>query len=856
MDHPQPPVELDLNSCDREPIHLHGLIQDTGFLIAVTSDWVVRYASANVAAHLGVAADALLGQTLIPVLATSALHDLRGRLQLLGGEDQAERLFGLALQDGGALYDVNMHLTDGLIVIEAEPSGADQGFDAMSALKGMISRLNRVTDLEQRTVQAARQMRAILGFARVMVYRFAEDGSGEVIAEAIQPGLPPLLGQHFPESDIPKQARELYRRNWIRLIADVDGVSVPVLSVIPEPLDLSLSTLRSVSAIHIEYLRNMGVAASLSVSIMRGERLWGLFACHHTTPRPLSLVRRAAAELFGQLFSLQLESSENAAIRRFEARARDIQTQILARLPPSTPLFESLEQVASDLARLLPCDGLLICVGGRFLLHGRTPTREESLGIVRHLGRLGSHDLCVSQALSEFHPPAADFAERAAGMMAVPISNSLRDWVLFFRQELVRKITWAGNPRKPAEVGPHGVRLTPRKSFEAWQEVVRGQSTPWVESELRVAETLRSMLLDIGTRMSGVVEERRSATSRQDLLIAELNHRVRNILGLIRALVARSKESATSLDNFVQVLSDRIAALAQAHDLLTADHWAPIALRTLLNRELEAYLNSASGRVQLQGPPVCIIPNAFSVMALLFHELTTNAAKYGALSNRHGTVSVRWTFDELGTLTVEWQERGGPPVRPPSRQGFGTTIIERSLPFELSGEADVRYELTGLRAVFSIPARFVEPGGAEPAEPAKPVAALPAVTLSGAALVVEDNALIAFDAQDMLRRLGFGAVETASSIQGALNAMAEMQFDLLLLDVNLSDESSFPVASEARRRGIPYLFASGYGEQLVLPDEFAGAIVVSKPYRDTAIAQAAARVMGLLPGPDPADPGA
>lgn len=842
-----PPV--DVSSCDREPIHTPGTIQDIGFLIAVSTEWRICHVSANIERYLGKTTDALIGEKLNRFFSADLLHDIRGRLQMLGANDPVERLFAIPLHDQGEPYDIAVHYTNGLIVIEGEPSGEDRRFDGMAAVKGMMSRLHRLDRDSDMLEVAARQMRALLGFGRVMVYKFDHDGSGEVVAESVQGGMASFKGLRFPASDIPQQARALYARNWLRLISDVDRRPVPIVPTLsPDgaPLDLSFSALRSVSPIHLEYLRNMGVAASMSISIMRRNRLWGLFACHHASPRNISFQRRASAELLGQLFSLHLESREDQRAREYEVVTRRTHDQILSALSHEGSLADNLNGMAEQIRSLIPCDGVAICVDGCTTLHGRTPARDELLGLLRFLGKHGANArIEVSAELARLYPPAEDFPERAAGMLAIPISRNKRDYLLFFRAELPEHVTWAGDPNKPAQMGPNGIRLTPRKSFEAWREVVRGRSAPWTDTEQQIAESLRVTLLEIIVRLSGAAEEqRRVANARQDLLIAELNHRVRNILGLIRALVARSRESASSLENFVQVLSDRIFALSEAHDLLTADQWRPISLRTLLQRELNAYLGRENLRVTMDGPPVLIAPQAFSVLALVLHELTTNAAKYGALSDRHGRVEIRWTLDDFDALVLHWREFDGPMVRAPMRQGFGTTIIERSIPFELEGEADIRYELDGLQARFVLPQRFVEQGSTEHDAVVEPVLKTPARRFNGQAMVVEDNALIAFDTEQILRRLGFEQVEVCSTIDQALAFMERRpNIALILLDVNLGSTTSMPVAIEAKRLGIPFLFASGYGEQLRLPPELEGATIISKPFREETVERAAFQLL-------------
>ena len=462
------------------------------------------------------------------------------------------------------------------------------------------------------------------------------------------------------------------------------------------------------------------------------------------------------------------------------------------------------------------------------------------------------HDIDTSRvfavdSIAAFHPPAARYADRAAGMLVIPISRAPRDYLVFFRRELVRTVVWAGDPAKVAE--PGAIRLHPRRSFEAWRQTVRDRCTPWTAPEKRAAESLRVTLLEVVVRLTGAAaEQRRTSHERQELLIAELNHRVRNILALIRALVSRSQESAETLESFVGVLNGRIQSPARAHDQLTDDRWGPVALRGMFESEFRAYLGERQQeRTRLSGPPVLIEPQALTVLALVAHELATNAAKYGGLSDHHGNVEVEWRFAENGDLELSWRESGGPTVVAPNRRGFGTTIIERSVPFELQGRAALRYAPTGVEADFAIPARFIRAGEDKKVSAPAPRRAAEAPQLSGTALLVEDSTLLALGAEEILLKLGFDRVEVASTVTGgglAAVGRAGGGFGFALLDFNLGVETSLPIAEELHRLGVPFAFATGYGKGLQLPPALAGTVpVIAKPYRAGDIAKLVSRTL-------------
>ncbi len=841
--------KVDLTNCEREPIHVLGNIQPFGFLLAAGADWLVSRASANLESFIGLKAEDALGQPLTGIFTEKALHALRNRVTLLRGPDSVERLFNVTLTQGGAPFDVALHFSGDQIVIEAEPAAQDE-MESSAMVRAMIARLSQSDSLTSYFREGARQVRALTGFDRVMVYRFDEQGSGEVVAEALRPGVDSFLGLHYPASDIPAQARKLYLRNIFRVIQDVNAVPVPILSGTQAKavaLDQSLSVLRAVSPIHIEYLKNMGVDASLSISIIADGKLWGLFACHHYSPRLPSFAYRTAAELFGQMFSLMLESRERREAAEYESRARAAADRMMATVAQDASLLANPAWIGDMIFDTIPADGAGVWLDGAVSLSGLAPDREQFGRVVTALNETSQGGVFATESIQTLVPEATDYADRAAGLIAIPLSRTPRDYVILFRSEQLRSVRWAGNPEKPVELGPHGSRLTPRKSFELWSELVKGRSLPFTPAEHRVAESIRSGMLEVLVRLSEAAgEERARAHERQELLIAELNHRVRNILALIRGLVSQSRGGSTqSIGDFTATLDDRIRALARAHDQITADQWGPARLKDLIEIEAGAYLGEHKDRVALTGPNVLIQPAAFTTLALVFHELMTNAAKYGALSDS-GRVSVVWRLDESGSLLLTWEESGGPVVTMPSRRGFGSTIIAQSIPFDLGGRASVEYRLGGLFAEFCVPSRHVAGVAAGAGDTARALSmaagAMPLKDKTG--LLVEDSMIIALEAEDALKELGAVSVVTAASVMRALAVMKEQRFDFALLDVNLGAESSVGVASELAASGVPFAFATGYGEGTVFLQDYPRAPVVNKPYDSNHLTAALAQ-MGI-----------
>src|SRR5262245_41637103 len=661
---------VDLTNCDREPIHVPGSIQPFGFLLGLLSDFTICITSENVATHLGDECADVIQRPVTDIISEAAVKAIRARVDYLSGPDAVERMFGVRLQDDGPLFDVAIHFSGAYLVIEAEASVIEPDVNSGELVRLMLGRVRKTEGLRELAQEAARQVKILTGFDRVMVYRFHPDGSGEVIAEVAAAGLEPFLGLHYPASNIPRQARILYQRNWVRIIADVAARPVLLSSASTHSatlLDLSMSALRSVSPIHIEYLQNMGVAASMSVSILREGKLWGLFACHHYSPRHISFERRTAAELFGQMFSWILESREREADGAYETRAHQIQERLMEVAATHAHSRGAIIDFVTDYRKMIECDGIAVWSEGAITLAGDTPTEDEVKDLIAFINRTSPGRICASADIARVYAAGESFRDRAAGFLAIPISRTPRDCLIFFRREILRSVKWAGDPNKSYSVGPMGPRLTPRKSFEVWQEIVRGQSAPWTTSDLRIADGLRITLLEVILQLADLAaRERRSAQERQELMIAELNHRVRNILSLVRGLVAQSKDSTTTAEEFASVVGGRIQALARAHDQITSLNWAPAALKSLVESEAGAYLGSRAGRIRMGGPDVALDPKAFATLALVVHELMTNSAKYGALADSTGQVEVDWTLDEGSGLVIEWKESGGPPVQPPS----------------------------------------------------------------------------------------------------------------------------------------------------------------------------------------------
>ncbi|MEO6380661.1 MAG: HWE histidine kinase domain-containing protein [Nitrobacter sp.] len=826
---------VDLTNCDREPIHILGQIQPHGILFACgVEDWRISHASQNTDRFFGRSAAELIGEKLDTLLGSEAIHELTDTGASAETSFAPLRRFGVEAGRQHQRFDATLHVYNGRKIIELEAVAETAPIASLDLVRAMVARIKTAKSVEQLWTQTARQLRLLIGYDRVMIYRFQHDGTGEVVAEARRADLEPFLDLRYPASDIPKQARELYKRSLIRMIGDVGAVSVPVfpsLDVNGQALDLTFSVLRNVSPIHIEYLKNMGVGASMSISITVGGELWGLIACHHYSPKVVPAGVRVAAELFGQFFSVQLEGLEREQAYEVTRGARIRLDGLVAAFPSDGALDENLKARLEDLKAILPCDGVGLWIDGIWHRLGRTPPAVAVSALARFLDLNSERPMFITHELSRRFPAAASYAADVSGLLAIPLAANGHQFLMYFRREVVQSVLWAGDPNKPVTVGEHGDRLTPRQSFAIWKQEVQGQALPWTPTERLTAEALRMSLLEVVLRLRELVEEeRRRNGERQNLLIAELNHRVKNILALISALVKRGSTPDESIADYIRGLEGRIRALAYAHDLISKS--AMPDLRSLLDTEISAYRTTVE-QITLRGPSVALEAYAFPVMALLVHEMMTNAVKYGALSVPTGRLLIAWEIDDRNQLVFTWAESGGPAVQMPKNEGFGSVLIKKNIPFELGGEATIRYELAGLQARFVIPAKFVGQGiGTFESVPAAPEKqrALHGSIEGLSVLLVEDQMLIAFDAQAMLEEAGAGHVEAVPNATDALRLIAAMPPDAAVLDVNLGSGTSFPIADELAARGIPFVFATGYGDQINIPPRYRDVPVVRKPY--------------------------
>lgn len=627
---PQPAPNL--ANCADEPIHVPGQIQPHGALLVFDAGLLLTGWSANAAVmldispNLGVAAAHL-------ALPSEVLEFVEQSCAEISDEDAAA--MALETTIAGHAFDCLLHVYLGRVLLEFERRVQPADMVAQFALKAhaAIDRLKRQKSVNALLQCAVEQVRAITGFDRVMAYRFHADDSGDVVAEVCRADLVPYVGMRYPASDIPAQARRLYILNTLRLIADVHYQPVPMVGQAGDAaVDMSHCILRSVSPIHVEYLRNMGVGASMSVSIVINGRLWGLLACHHMSAKQVPYSIRMSTDVIGQVLGSVVQSLEALAHTIRTEQAADLRARLMETLRDEEDVPRALISHAPALCRTLNAPALIVTQYGRHVTHGEISI-ELAAQIVQSLPH-GAQALLERSARSDWPAEVQAGIGKWVGVLGLCFDPATDAWLLALRAEQVESIRWAGRPEKELVSGPLGPRLTPRGSFDEWCETVSDRSAPWDAAALTIAAQLVAEM-----HRASVVRHADLDRARVQLM-AMLGHDLRDPLQSINmaAVLLELNGDEHKLARRIHTSSDRMQRLiSQVMDIsrlngglglgMVAEPADLVAL--IVDVVDEARIGYPDVRYVLDLPPTLSVTIDSGRIAQVLSNLLSNARQHG-----------------------------------------------------------------------------------------------------------------------------------------------------------------------------------------------------------------------------------
>jgi len=562
--------QVDLNNCDREPIHIPGQIQSHGFLIVIDQEHMIRFVSENTINFLGDIAKNLLGQSLYhleSIIGDVQQADFITQLMNFGKVNNNFRQTNpFEFSISGSSFNLIISPVAKFYLLEFEPATSTINLDIQSLVgKSIVEMLGdkNLNSLLKNTVQ---QVKNIIQYDRVMIYRFAEDGHGEVVAEAKQEELAPWLGLHYPASDIPKQARELYKINLTRLIANTDTAPAKIITEPGQaPLDLTHSQLRSVSPIHIQYLKNMGVASSFSISLLYKNELWGLIACHNYSPRFIDYKSRESAKLIGQILSSALEFRQDEENQYIHEGFNNNLEKISKYLQQNEFIEQAVTAEEVNILSVTNATGAVFIYEGKVIRIGITPDDLQLNGLINWVMEHVSEMIYATDNLSGLYPEAAEYKHIASGLLISTLSKQLQEYIFWFKPEQIQKINWAGDPEKLVTIDNDGFQhISPRHSFEVWTELVAAKSDQWHEQEIKSATRLKEEIHYAINLKAGAIramnEKLRLAYEELDTFSYTISHDLKNPLAVIRSyaqLLVRDKSIGERGQEFLNRIEDR-----------------------------------------------------------------------------------------------------------------------------------------------------------------------------------------------------------------------------------------------------------------------------------------------------------
>ncbi len=570
--------QADLSNCERELIHLAGSIQPHGALFLVREpDNAIVQASTNAAGFLGLDGE-VIGRTLDAIPG-----DLAERLRPHLSDGLRDVARGVRCHFGRrhAAFDCLIHRpSDGGLIVELERAGPSVDFSLH--LETALQSIMAAATVQAVCDATARIFKTLIGYDRVMVYRFDEQGHGEVFSEEREPGLEAYLGNRYPASDIPQIARRLYVRNRVRVLQDVEYAPVPLTPALSpisgEQLDMSLCLLRSISPIHVQYLKNMGVRATLVVSLMVSGRLWGLISCHHYVPRFVHFEARAVCELLAEAIGTRIAALESFAQVQAELSVRRLEQRMIQAISREGDWRGALFDRSLALLEPVGASGAALLFEGEVRTVGEVPGTATLREIGDWLDRQPRDEQIATASLPEDAPQFAALKPIASGLLAVPVSATPGEYLVWLRPERVRTVTWGGNPFAPHGTGDDPATLSPRRSFAQWHQVVEGTADPWSPADLAAARLIGDSVADVVVQFRSVrmliAEHQRNQVRRQvqqsgqAVVIANASGRILQLNAAFHALLPRGAKRPQAVADLAQLLVDPEEARRALHVLV------------------------------------------------------------------------------------------------------------------------------------------------------------------------------------------------------------------------------------------------------------------------------------------------
>lgn len=651
--------QVNLTNCDKEPIHIPGSIQPHGLLWELEEkELKIIRVSQNIKDALGWDPEEILGKPLYEY-ASLVRNDINLK-QAIHESFTINRIYPILMSFRHKNGNMNQweavtHKTKHGLLLEVEflyPFFHLQGKELNYESLELIHNLKSIKILPNLLEYFCKQFKKISNYDRVMIYRFDEEWNGEVVAEAKETHLQPYLGLRYPSTDIPRQARALYERNLIRIIPDINYQKVPIINKndLNEPLDMSDSILRSVSPIHIEYLHNMGVCATMTISLIVNGKLWGLIACHHYSPKYISFELRSVCFLLVQFLTSQIESLLTIQIKNQKLEFHKKIDKLLQDLQNYEDLNKGLVQSLSNLFQLIPSDGIALVCNKEIHTLGLTPPHNKIQELIPMVFEYSSYyDVFSTDSLIKFNKEWISFKENCSGILAGIIDYQNPTFILYFRKEVIKTVHWAGDPNKPMiQSQDTPGRLHPRKSFEAWIEKVQNHSKPWeiqeIEALIDFISSIKRYIIKRNEQINNLFkeisflkkkeEEFIKKIQEKDIFLREIHHRVKNNFQIILSLLSlqSSFEKDPKVDLSLKESKSRIQSMAIVHELLYEKNDSEslniqLYLEKLINHLKEIFYKKFIN-IEIHSENISVSTNKLVPFGLILNELILNSFKH------------------------------------------------------------------------------------------------------------------------------------------------------------------------------------------------------------------------------------